>query len=737
MTTTKQNWKLLASAAMVSLALSGCGSDGSDGSNGEDGKPGPVGIHISESPTVVAHFTDAQIENGTVTVEFTLENANGVGLYGLTKDDDLRFGIAQLAHVTEAMPGAEEGVEQDRGYQWQAYINSEKQPGDLPEDTTHLNPSAQFQAGVEKASSCEDCLTDHGNGTYTYTYQINVASVTEPLEVVYNGEATHRATLELELPQTVANGHYDWQPSTGMTDDIQTRDVVSIEACYTCHQPDSLALHGGRRIDIENCASCHTATSGDPESGNSVDFTYMIHAIHKGKDRKTYAPDHPDADAKGMIPAPYIVIGYKGSEHDYSKVMYPQKPAADCAACHVEGEGAPADAALFKADKSNEACIACHTTNPKKYHDPENRDCISCHVAEGYARSAEEAHGDVMKSYNASLGYSAEFSKVKAENGVLTFDVQILDDKGEAVAKEFIANPSMYTKSSIYISWDIEKDYPTYQDGSKYSDRGFALTDEQVSSYNETTKTFSISSANRNLVLPDEMNGQNVELYAGVATCFKKGGYGRPVVEPIACDSTESEVTFAYIQDEPLRFVWNGVDTTEAATERREIIDVAKCQGCHNQEIVHYDNGVNCQACHTPDKGLSYGATKEPTSFAYKAHHAEGHYLKYGGAGTGTVLKTDCSTCHAKTDKVDGIALGRAPERVWRYADANGQDLWVSSDAGACLSCHMKYLSDSGKAHIETYGAVLSSDKAFVEANAAESCATCHNPDQIRALHGN
>jgi hypothetical protein len=60
----------------------------------------------------------------------------------------------------------------------------------------------------------------------------------------------------------------------------------------------------------------------------------MIHAIHKGQDRVTSTAD-------GDVAAPYKVIGYGGGLHNYGKVMYPQKPAADCSACHVEGATLP------------------------------------------------------------------------------------------------------------------------------------------------------------------------------------------------------------------------------------------------------------------------------------------------------------------------------------------------------------------------------------------------------------
>ncbi|MGS0690667.1 OmcA/MtrC family decaheme c-type cytochrome [Shewanella sp. 30m-9] len=761
--------KALLTAGLLSLAVTGCGSDGD---NGNDGQDGVIGVSIDNAKSMNAIFTNATVDAGTVTVDFKLENDNGVAVLGLTKDHDLRFGIAQLSHVTELMGE----TEVDRGFQWQAYINAEKTPNQdwIPEGETNIKPSNQFQANVEKASSCETCFVDNGDGTYSYSFQQNVANVTEPVAVAYNAEFTQRATLELELPNFAANAHFDWQPSTGMTDGIQTRNVVAIETCYTCHQPESLAFHGGRRIDLENCASCHTATSGDPETGNSVDFTYMIHAIHKGSNREINTPE-------GMAPAPYKVIGYGGGVHDYGKVMYPQNPAADCAACHVEGENAPANADLFKADLSNTACIGCHTEKPSSNHSSTN--CMSCHDNgnEAYGRSAERAHSDATKRYKESQGYSAKFSNIEVSNNgtkdVLTFDVQILDEKDAPVAIELIKNPSQYTPSSIYLSWDIDKDYPAYTDETKYSARGFALLppanpwDPVVSTYNPETHTFSINSTNSKLVLP-ALEGKSVELFAGVATCFSNGGFGAPLVKPIACDTTDDKgnsiASYAYIQDEPLRFTWNGTgvqDTKKPAIERRDIIDAAKCTSCHNQEIVHFDNGVNCQACHVPDKGVTevknefYQSTGEikSTSFIYKAHKAEGHY-------TGTVVKTDCMTCHSKGEgysgPVYGFELGRSagtahalpkdlsqkiPEDIRNPendADKEAKKLWIkentwyaSPDAAACMSCHQKYMSDAALSHMTTNGAYFGPEMSEAK-KAVETCSTCHSPEQVMQLHG-
>ncbi|MFV0597009.1 OmcA/MtrC family decaheme c-type cytochrome [Shewanella sp.] len=715
--------KAMLGAGLLSLLLTGCG--GSDGKDGEDGKPGVVGVNIDSTSTLKAKFTNATVDAGKVTVDFTLENANGVAVLGLTKDHDLRFGIAQLTHVTEATDDPAKPA--DRGYQWQAYINAKKEPGTAPAGVDNLNPSAQYQANVEAAAKCDTCLVDHGDGSYSYTYQANIANVTEPLTVTYNADATQRATMELELPQLAANAHFDWQPSTGKTEGIQTRNVVSIQACYTCHQPESLELHGGRRIDIENCASCHTATSGDPESGNSIEFTYMIHAIHKGAERSTV-----DADGAPLA-APYKIVGYGGKVIDYGKVTFPQKPAADCSSCHVEGVNAPANADLFKADLSNNACIGCHTEKPSKNHSSTN--CVSCHNSTepyGGTGSAAKRHGDVLKAYSDTQAMGIKFSNVGVnDTGKMTFDVQVVDKDGNAIDKLFVNQGSR-----VVVAWDSDKDYPSYADAS-YSNRRIALSE---GTYNDATKTYTLTGTK--FSLPADANGKTFELWSALEVCFNNGGYG--VAEVVLTDCSKANVRKLPVKEAPYHFVWkdNGVDSSATPATRRAIVDTANCQGCHNQQVLHYDNGVNCQTCHTPDKSLketvrNSGKFDQATSFAWKAHEADGHYLKYAGVQSGTVLKTDCSTCH--TD--DGIQLGRAKERAWIYPNMTTFDkagIWVSSDAGACLSCHQKYLSDAAKSHIEANGGILDGTSAAdVQNRASESCATCHTPTQLREAHGN
>ncbi len=107
------------------------------------------------------------------------------------------------------------------------------------------------------------------------------------------------------------------------------RQVVEIAKCNQCHA--QLSLHGNNRTDEpQNCVICHNAnatdirrrpadpaTSLDGKVEQSIDFKYMIHAIHAAHQRET----------------PYVAYGFGGTANDYSHVSYPGE-LSDCTACH-------------------------------------------------------------------------------------------------------------------------------------------------------------------------------------------------------------------------------------------------------------------------------------------------------------------------------------------------------------------------------------------------------------------
>jgi OmcA/MtrC family decaheme c-type cytochrome len=151
-----------------------------------------------------------------------------------------------------------------------------------------------------------------------------------------------------------------------------TRAVVSTAACNNCHNP--LAFHGGSRRDAGLCATCHTAQTVDPETGNNLDFRVMAHKIHEGQLLPTVQAGQP-----------YQIIGYRQSVHDYSDVVFPQD-TRNCTTCHTGG----ADSDNYKNKPQTSACTACHDNvnldvgenHPGNKPRADNT-CAECHDPEG------------------------------------------------------------------------------------------------------------------------------------------------------------------------------------------------------------------------------------------------------------------------------------------------------------------------------------------------------------------
>lgn len=128
------------------------------------------------------------------------------------------------------------------------------------------------------------------------------------------------------------------------------RHVVDVPTkCDRCH--DALNLHGNNRNNNgQLCVLCHNpagtdigrrpkdATTGlvdvtatvDGMAEQSVDFKYMIHAIHAGA-KTTYDGE----EGHGFREQGYVAYGYGGSAHDYSHVRFPGV-LSKCETCHLD-----------------------------------------------------------------------------------------------------------------------------------------------------------------------------------------------------------------------------------------------------------------------------------------------------------------------------------------------------------------------------------------------------------------
>ncbi|MDH5737686.1 MAG: OmcA/MtrC family decaheme c-type cytochrome, partial [Gammaproteobacteria bacterium] len=302
------------------LTLAACGGGGGSSTPLADPGPPPPGGATPVTPVVpdtpqpdyaTAEGLIATITNVTVgppmKVDFMVTDSFGIAIQDLTSSN-VRFTVAKLIPAANGSSSA-----------WQSYINRVKTP--------NVNPANA--PAVQATSESGGTLDNYGDGTYTYTMKTDITNVTSPLAVSYDSGFTHRVAIQFSGGPT-SNPAYDWVPATGATTGIETRDIVSVDSCNSCHDP--LALHGGGRVDPKLCVTCHNPGTTEPNSLNTVDFKVMIHKIHRGKNL-------PSVVAGGV----YEIYGYRDSRHDYSHLAYPQD-IRNCTKCHAgTGTGTAGD----------------------------------------------------------------------------------------------------------------------------------------------------------------------------------------------------------------------------------------------------------------------------------------------------------------------------------------------------------------------------------------------------------
>jgi OmcA/MtrC family decaheme c-type cytochrome len=283
-------------------------------------------------------------------VEFRVADQSDLGFTDL-QQGDVTFTFAKLV---PRPVGA--------GHDWQSYINRTETPAPGPWPGT----APTTQATGENNGTLESL----GGGDYRYTFNNDVTNITTPIPVAWEPTLTHRVAMQLETRITnqfgAVNAWKDFIPAGG--DPIATREIATTATCNTCH--DRLAIHGGRRVEVEYCVTCHNPGSVDANSGESVDMKVMIHKIHRGENLPRIAAG-----------ASYTIWGFRDSEHDYSDVGYPyealvrgdNEPGQACARCHTADEPRPNsgvtatnDGNLWKTGghSSVPTCGSCHEDVP-------------------------------------------------------------------------------------------------------------------------------------------------------------------------------------------------------------------------------------------------------------------------------------------------------------------------------------------------------------------------------------
>ena len=108
-------------------------------------------------------------------------------------------------------------------------------------------------------------LVENGGGSYTYTFGTNLSTATflVPIGGVslvgYDRTLTHRVSVYMGGHNgPTGEGDFDFVPNGAAV--TATRNIVVTATCKKCHGPE-FAGHGGDRVTVEGCNTCHSPNS--------------------------------------------------------------------------------------------------------------------------------------------------------------------------------------------------------------------------------------------------------------------------------------------------------------------------------------------------------------------------------------------------------------------------------------------------------------------------------------------
>ncbi len=649
--------------------------------------------------------------------------ASGVAIVDLTSSN-VRFTIAKLIPAINGSSSA-----------WQSYINREKVPAVNPG-----NPSA-IQATSERGGD----LVNNEDGTYTYTFVTDVTAVTEPMAVSYEPDLTHRISIQFSGGPAVLNPSFDWVPSSGATSGIETRDIVAIESCNTCHDP--LALHGGGRLDIKYCVTCHNPGTTEPNSLNTVDFSVMIHKIHRGASL-------PSVEAGGE----YVIYGFRDSKHDYSHVHFPQD-IRNCTNCHAgSGTGSAGDILTADGDNWNEvptraACGSCHDDLDFTTHIgglTDDSACLLCHTEGGFRGSVAESHRNLTNEFIAEFKVNVLGVTNSAPGEFPVVTLSVTNPLNGDAPYDILNDPEFDGgRLNIGVAWDTD-DYNNV--GNDGVNARYQVTNALTTATAVGDGTFTVVSTTQ---IPD----------GTVAPFIPATGSGAIIVEGRGRKDVSTDATPS-IGNIPITFGIGYFSIDEAdgvAVPRRQPVTNEKCNACHGIKINHGSNRANdtqgCAGCHNArltDKVVREIAQDPPTdgkdeeSIDFKrlihAVHASGfresplQVVGFSGFSThvfdeeevhypGTL--TNCRTCHAEGTWRLPLAAGVLASTIDTGADIAdpSDDTMITPIASVCSSCHD---SDLAASHMLQNGADFTATTASIASGAStEACTICHGPGRI------
>ncbi|MCX6632023.1 MAG: OmcA/MtrC family decaheme c-type cytochrome, partial [Candidatus Solibacter sp.] len=616
-------------------------------------------------------------QNGTITLRYKITDPKGLPL---DRDGITTPGAVAVSFICAYIPKGQT--------QFVAYTTRVQ--------TSPITKVSATQAGSDAGGTTKQVA----DGEYTYTFSTKAAG---PGGAAWDPSLTHRAGIygsrnltEFDLGTDRDDDTMTWVPAGGAA--TNTRDVIRTPTCNKCH--DALAAHGGTRRSMELCIMCHTPQTIDPDTGNTVDMPVMTHKIHMG-----------DRLPSVIAGTPYQIIGNGQSLHDYSSVAMPSN-VQRCEFCHEPTKTAgAAQADHWLTNPNRAACGACHddvnfATGKNHVNLPQVSDnqCSQCHIPQGeleFDASIKGAHTVATES-TTRPGLVLSISKV--DNGVAgkapTVSFTVRDYKGNGISMAQMTG-GLNRLGLVLAGPTMDYGYTSF--GSDVTSSGYVsenpVPTAKCAGDGSCTYTFTH-------VIPAKATGT-----------YSIGIEGRRELTLLP-GTTQQLVTEYGAVNKVFNF---SVDGSRLAT-RRQVVDIAKCNGCHSNLSLHGENRnqiEQCVLCHNPSEndGVRRAVAVNPADKAqpnqsvnfalmiHKIHTGEGltaagqSYTIVGFGGShndfsevrypamtlsgSTANTAKCYMCHVSNSEAN-FPIGKN-----NVLDPQGRISPVAATTSACTGCHL------------------------------------------------
>ena len=796
--------------AVAALAGCGGGSDGATGpagTSGPAGATGPAGpagspalvtLNVGSNAAVASAASAAawqslapQITITGVTiasapvVSFTVKNAAGTPVIGLgNKSQSATATVAGLTNLGFTLAKLVPGTNNEPS-KWVSY-NVVRPPTVAEKTATPATSSCNAASnatwcGTYPATDSQGTLVDNGDGSYKYTFlrdpkqaatiAASLIDSTDGLskkadvgDVSFDATLTHRLGIQLggaapgtgsNTPNAVTaipgvnmvntgNAVFDFRPDGAAVSN--TRDMVKIDSCASCHSGKVLA-HGSRK-DPRYCVTCHTdqikysfnieaPASGMTLTGGVTGSTQQKRAEQAVINGRAVG-NFPNFMHKLHMGTELVKQGYNynanGGAMMFNEVAFPQD-RRNCTTCHdgaATATNKTTNGDNWKNVPSLLACGACHdginfatgtgSTLADKAKDvaakvaigttqtghigggkTDNALCVLCHDAPAnvvnHTTPYATPHNPTVTEGLKNFKYEIKSAAATATSVTVVFKITM---DGTAVTylppAAAMANPlTGFTGSPGFLLA-----YAKSQDGVTapvdYNNLGNGLSNAQpvsvsIANLLDTTKV----ATSGTLAGPDASGyytativGSNVFPVGATLRTVALQGYFTQIA-PAAGRHTLSVVKMV------------GTDTT-----RRSVVEPNKCGNCHevfeghggNRNIGLGSEGiVVCVVCHNPGLVTSGRGISDAALTAYPFSTAENALI----AGWG-VVKTAVNAAlgfpqvsndfkdmihgiHAGKDRTDTIKIARdrTPSAINLI---DGKEIGFPGVLSKCETCH-------------------------------------------------